>query len=94
MPKNQTAWTSGSKNSSPWVTVGKSGTAWVGHNTKNATTFTVTPKGTTGWSNESIVQIPYTYDSVAVYDSTFTYDYTMIVANQTNSKTPTAWASV
>lgn len=95
MVRSQTAWSNSTKSTDSWVATSRTAVSWASNNTKNATIFTPVAKGTDNWSNESITQTPYTYDSSTVkYDSAYSYDYTNPQANQTNNKNTTAWASV
>lgn len=63
-------------------------------NNRNPTAWIGATRNTDSWSNESVPQVGYNYDSLAVYDSTYTYDYTMMVANQSNNKNESIWAVV
>jgi hypothetical protein len=95
MSKIQTAWNSSSKSTHTWTPVVRTSSAWVTSDTHVAAVFTPVVKNTDSWSNESVVQTPYTYDSPNVkYDNVYAYDYKVPVANQSNSKQPTAWANV
>ncbi len=95
MSKSQTAWSNSTRSTDAWLATGRTAVAWASNNTKNATAFTAVTKGTDSWSNESVTQIPYTYDSPTVtYDNAYSYDYINPQANQTNNKKTTAWASV
>lgn len=94
MSKSQTQWSNSTKNTDTWIGASKSTSAWVSNNTKNPAVFTVASRNTDNWSNESVVQIAYFYDDPTItYDNAFSYDYLVPVANQSNNKQPTAWAT-
>lgn len=92
MSKNQTQWSNSTKNTDVWTGASKNTSVWASNNTKNVSVFTVASRNTDSWSNESIVQTAYLYDaSTITYNNTFSYDYLVPVANQSNNKQPTAW---
>jgi hypothetical protein len=63
-------------------------------NNRNPTAWTGATRNTDSWSNESLPQVGYLFDSTAVYDSSYTYDFTMMVSNQSNNKNTGAWVVV
>lgn len=63
-------------------------------NNRNPTTWVGATETSTSWSNESVSQVGYLYDSSALYDSAYTYDFTTFVANQSNNKNAVTWAVV
>lgn len=95
MAKSQTAWSNSTKNSDSWVTTGRTAVAWANGITKNATIFTITPRGTTGWGNESATTTTYTYNQAGVtYNQAgYYYNYIIFAPNQTNNKNNTNWTA-
>ena len=69
----------------------KSITSW-NNSGKSLSTWVNVGKTVNAWSNGSVVQTPYVYDSAIVtYDNTYSYDYLVPFANQTNKKIPIVW---
>lgn len=67
----------------PWTVAARNTNQWV-----------VVGRGNTTWSNESIMQVGYLYDSATItYDNAFSYDYLSPVANQSNNKNNTQWTN-
>jgi hypothetical protein len=62
-------------------------------NNRNPTSWLAGSKYAISWSNESVAQIGYAYDSSATYDNAFAYDYVVPVTNQSNNKKSTAWVN-
>lgn len=61
-------------------------------NSRNPTTWNGATKNAVVWASELIPQTGYPYDSSAVYDSSYAYDFTVPGGNQSNNRNPTSWA--
>lgn len=128
MARNQTAWSSSTKNTDVWAATTKNSTAWNNEsnfpasyaysdasltynsptrpynyitavpadqsNNRNPTAWTGATRSSINWSNESTGQIGYLFDSIQTYDSTYTFDFTTFVANQSNNKSADTWMVV